>query len=90
LGLPHIFMGGGQFQTMLNQACKPACSSHCSFLDEPPGRILQHHRLQREASPLFPSLKQRAAAQRSRASSTCPGEWSTQQSQHLPDAHRLA
>src|SRR6266446_6265528 len=65
LGLPHVFTGIGQFQSMLDETSEPALLDLAARLrDELRGRILQHHRLQRKASRLFPPLHQGAPLQR--------------------------
>ena len=63
LSLAHVFFGGGQFQTMLDQASQPALLDLTGRLrDEPRGRVFQHHGLQREAPRTVSSLDQAAPA----------------------------
>ena len=65
LGLPHIFPCGGQFESQLDEASKMTLFDLAACLcDKPCGHVFQHHRLQCETPPWFPSLNQRAAAQR--------------------------
>ena len=64
LDLPHVFTRGGQFQSLLDQMRQPALLDLAGRLrDEACGGILQHHRLQGEASRPLPVLDQAAAAQ---------------------------
>src|SRR5437588_12308270 len=64
LGLPHIFLGGSQFQTMLDQARASALLNLAGHLrNEPCRHILHHDRLQREAPLSLAPLNERAAGQ---------------------------
>ena len=65
LSLAHVFFGGGQCQALLDQPGEPALLDLAGHLgDEACRRILQDHRLQREAARALPQFDQRAAAQR--------------------------
>jgi len=92
LDLPHVFLGSGQFQAILDQAREPTLLDLAGYLhDEPVGRIFQHHRLQREAPLSFSALDQRTAAQRLHGVQHLgTRERRDQHRQQILDAHRLA
>ncbi len=92
LGLPHVFTDGRQCQPMLDEARQPALLDLARRLrNELRCGILQHHRLQREAPPLVPTLNQRAAAQRlHRFQHLYPRQRRAQHREQLLDAHQLA
>ncbi len=63
LGLPHIFLAGSQFQTMLDQARASALLDLAGHLcNEPCRHIFHHDRLQREAPLSLAPLNKRTAA----------------------------
>ena len=92
LCLAHVFFGGGQFQTMLDQASQPSLLDLAGCLrDEPRSRIFQYHRLQREAPQALPALDQAASPQRLYGFQHLGAwQWRAQHHQQLLQTHRLA
>ncbi len=92
LGLPHIFLGGSQFQTMLDQAREPALLDLAGHLrNEPCRHILHHDRLQREAPLSQAPLNERAAAQAiDRFQHLRSRQGCAEHRQQFLQAHRLA
>src|SRR6266849_10299895 len=92
LGLPHIFLAGSQFQTMLDQTRASALLDLTDHLrNEPCRHIFHHDRLQREAPLQLARLNERAAAQAlDRFQHLSAPQGYAEYRQQLLQGHRLA